>query len=1123
MAGGYSNPITGLGMPGMDSRMASTFTAGYITDEMAAEMWRGDAIAQKIVSMLPKEALEPGITLTIQDEQLTVGGQVDSRAAGDLVEDVERMHRELGTEAIIKRACEWERLFGGAAIWAGANDYQAGNWAEPLNLEAPMLSVRWLDVLRSRDLTPARIYTDPLHPKYGKVETWRLSRVTGSGRLYQSAEIHESRLFLFRGSRIVDDGTLVTQNMQSTEFGDGIMIAVQGALRRFQEALDNTEHTMRANGELLWQHNRLSEILANEGEDDFRKLVSAMSYASSILRARVVGADQTLTRQSVSLAGLADVVTKFENELCALAGIPRTKLFGESPGGLGNNAEGPHGDWDETKATYRKDYQLPAYEWVTKLAFRSLGGEPRRWKLEGNPYRHPTKQEQGAIVQLEANTDIALSQAGIVTQAEVRARTIWRDRYALPDPEATAPELGAMPDDIRDPAAAPTGEEAAELAPEGQPAAAPDALKAADLALNGAQALALSAIIEKVAAGIIPRASGVQLVQFGFKVPADQADAMMPDPNFQPEAASPGVTSEPVRADTNRTMDGLIKRLAPSGKCDECGKRLPLEVDHVHGRGWDPAELSSQQRAARYWQEHDDGVKLRALCRSCNGSNGAKNKQGKSGPAHRGDAIDGPRDDARTPDEIADIVEKLRGYQHRALLGEERDALVASLELVMDVPCEMAERLIPLAPKPGWSPPDDDDDEIDIEDDLDDETRDDCANPLRQEEGGLFAGCAPGDGPAAGTGTRAATKVAKAAAKPATKKLTPKQKAAAKAKAIRQKKAERAKKLREKKRAAKVKAREKAQAKRAKEKERIAARRAKEKERKEKLAAAKRQKLAAAKAKQAAKNAGSSKAKPAPKESKAPLPASASAPSKPLHEITKFPPPPMPSVTKQENDKRKVFESLSDNRSDWDKYVEKYDKKKDDPPLPMHLEVQDGMSLSASAFHKERREFASMLDRKETDAAIFYSADGFIALNGAIRGGTIGEDLNADLRDVMSSLDAAITKGMVKEDTYVARGITGKFTQTLLAAVKEGSVFEEPGYTSTSATEPFRGDGVDDAIKMRILLPKGSTAAPIPSAFNNENEYLLPRGSRFRVVKIKDAGTDTNGGRLTEMDVELVQ
>lgn len=457
MMGGFSNPVTGVGMPGVDSRMASQYRAGWMTDELAIEMWRGDEIAHRIISMLPREALEPGVTLSIQDEEQTVTGQMDTRPAAQLVEDVEAMHRNLRTEAVILRACEWERLFGGAAIWAGANDFRAGDWSEPLDLGAPMMRLQWLDVIRSRDLYPHAYYKDPGHPKYGQVAVWRLSRVTGSGRISQQALIHESRLYLFRGRRIVEDGTIITQNLASAEFGDGIMLAIQPELRRFVEALDNTELAMRANGELVWQHQRLAEILGSEGEgEEFKALVSAMSYAQSILRARVVGADQTLTRQGVSLAGLSELVDKYENRVAGIAGVPRTKLFGEAPGGLGNNGAGPQADWDETKRVYRKNNQLPAYEWVTRLGMRALGGEPRRWKLEGKPYRQPTEQEKTAQVKEEAGIDVQLMQAQVITVDEVRARPIWRERYSLPDPAAEL-DMSQVPDDIRDPGGQPPG------------------------------------------------------------------------------------------------------------------------------------------------------------------------------------------------------------------------------------------------------------------------------------------------------------------------------------------------------------------------------------------------------------------------------------------------------------------------------------------------------------------------------------------------------------------------------------------------------------------------------------------------------------------------------------------
>lgn len=71
----------------------------------------------------------------------------------------------------------------------------------------------------------------------------------------------------------------------------------------------------------------------------------------------------------------------------------------------------------------------------------------------------------------------------------------------------------------------------------------------------------------------------------------------------------------------------LAKSTAPGrGQCAECKESVDyelLEVDHVDGRLWSARALSSFQRVVRYWNELFAGVRLRALCRSCNGRDGA--------------------------------------------------------------------------------------------------------------------------------------------------------------------------------------------------------------------------------------------------------------------------------------------------------------------------------------------------------------------------------------------------------------------------------------------------------------------------------------------------------------------
>ncbi|MGL4444736.1 MAG: anti-CBASS protein Acb1 family protein, partial [Alsobacter sp.] len=437
-ASGFSNASSGYGMPGFDPRLNSQFQTGYMTDELAAEMWRGSALTEKIVSLLPSEAIEPGWDITIQDDDTSAGGAPDPRDSAELVESVETRHRALGTDRIIKRANEWDRLFGGAAIWLGANDMLAEDWSQPLNLDAPNLRLNWLRVLRSRDLYPLYYYTDPMHPKHGEVAVWQLQSRTRGTVMMPAVRIHESRLHLFRGRRIVEDGTMLSQNPNSSEFGNGILLGIYGAIRRFEEALDNAELTMKANGEAIWQHDKLADILAAEGgEESFEALVRAMDLTQSVLRARVIGAGQTFTRAGAPLTGLADLVTKFENELAAISSTPRTKLFGEAAGGLGSTGESQHGDWDETKATYRKDNQTPAYEWITALILRTLGGLPKRWKVEGRKYRQLNAKQQAELTKLDADTDIALAGAGIITADIVQQRAVWRDRYQL---AATTPE-----------------------------------------------------------------------------------------------------------------------------------------------------------------------------------------------------------------------------------------------------------------------------------------------------------------------------------------------------------------------------------------------------------------------------------------------------------------------------------------------------------------------------------------------------------------------------------------------------------------------------------------------------------------------------------------------------------
>lgn len=73
----------------------------------------------------------------------------------------------------------------------------------------------------------------------------------------------------------------------------------------------------------------------------------------------------------------------------------------------------------------------------------------------------------------------------------------------------------------------------------------------------------------------------------------------------------------------------LLSILSPDGECGECGDvffHLNMEIDHVDGRIWSARDLFQIDRVKRYWREYLDGVRLRALCRSCNAIDGNRRR-----------------------------------------------------------------------------------------------------------------------------------------------------------------------------------------------------------------------------------------------------------------------------------------------------------------------------------------------------------------------------------------------------------------------------------------------------------------------------------------------------------------
>jgi hypothetical protein len=103
------------------------------------------------------------------------------------------------------------------------------------------------------------------------------------------------------------------------------------------------------------------------------------------------------------------------------------------------------------------------------------------------------------------------------------------------------------------------------------------------------------------------------------------------------------------------------------------------------------------------------------------------------------------------------------------------------------------------------------------------------------------------------------------------------------------------------------------------------------------------------------------------------------------------------------------------------------------------------------------------------------------------------------------ALDALIARGAVPEDTTVHRGMN--FFPGQAAWLVPGAVVQDNGFVSTTTDKKITENFGSHAV--HIHVPKGSKAISLPGIVGDagtadEDELLLPRGSKFRIVSVED-------------------
>lgn len=357
--------------------------SGYAKDAtgVANTYYSTSWIARAAVEMIPEDCFKKGYQWVADSDQI------------NLLESVEKRFQ---IQQKKRKALSWSRKDGEAYIYFDVGD----DPTKQLNLNrVGRDGLRFVNVLRKRNVTKGNAITDPMSEFYEKPEYYEINGGAGSVRIHPSRIIH-----------------FISSPNSETGEGQSVLLRLLPPIIAAETARDNT---------VALTTEALIDVLKAEGLMD--ALQDPMAEAAIVQRytlARTLKATNKMMvidkdkedfdRKPSSFTNLPEVIETMRREAAAAIGIPYSLLYGR-PGGLGTNGDVELKDYYDNIATMQRNDIQPICEPLDEVVIRSaLGSRPDEIYIDWSSLWEMSDAEKAGVAKTYAEAAKTAIDAGIM-------------------------------------------------------------------------------------------------------------------------------------------------------------------------------------------------------------------------------------------------------------------------------------------------------------------------------------------------------------------------------------------------------------------------------------------------------------------------------------------------------------------------------------------------------------------------------------------------------------------------------------------------------------------------------------------------------------------------------------